>query len=100
MADRNVLGGELEPCGMDPLTGFFRDGCCRTGPEDLGSNTISAVVRSPFFGHQRGIGTDLFTPMPHHHFLGLAPADGWSVPAVNCLRAHKAGAAASVVLAS
>ena len=75
MADRNVLGGELEPCGIDPLTGFFRDGCCRTGPEDLGSHTICAVVTSAFLEHQRCIGNDLITPIPQHHFPGLAPGD-------------------------
>jgi uncharacterized protein len=100
MADRNVLGGELEPCGVDPLTGFFRDGCCRTGPEDLGSHTICAVVTSAFLEHQRGIGNDLITAMPHHRFPGLAPGDRWCVTAVNWLRAHEDGAAAYVVLAS
>ena len=65
VTDRNVLGGELEPCGTDPITGFFRDGCCRTGPEDRGSHTICAVVTSEFLEHQRRIGNDLITPMPH-----------------------------------
>ena len=59
MTDRNVLGGELEPCGTDPITGFFRDGCCRTGPEDRGSHTICAVVTAEFLEHQAGIGNDL-----------------------------------------
>ena len=62
MADRNVLGGELEPCGTDPVTGFYRDGCCSTGPEDRGSHTICAVVTAEFLEHQRGIGNDLGTP--------------------------------------
>src|SRR5919112_1674098 len=62
MSDRNVLGGELEPCGIDPVTGFFRDGCCRTGPEDLGRHTICAVVTAEFLEHQRSIGNDLSTP--------------------------------------
>ena len=100
VTDRNVLGGELEPCGIDPLTGFYRDGCCRTGPEDRGSHTICAVVTSAFLEHQRRIGNDLITPMPQHHFPGLAPGDRWCVTAVNWLRAHKDGAAAYVVLAS
>jgi uncharacterized protein (DUF2237 family) len=56
MGDRNVLGGELEPCGTDPLTGFYRDGCCTTGPEDRGSHTVCAVVTSEFLEHQRSIG--------------------------------------------
>src|SRR2546429_9028946 len=68
MPDRNVLGGELEPCGIDPLTGFYRDGCCRTGPEDRGSHTICAVVTAAFLEHQRRIGNDLITPLPEYRF--------------------------------
>jgi uncharacterized protein len=100
MADRNVLGDELEPCSSDPMTGFFRDGCCRTGPEDLGSHTICAVVTAEFLAHQRGIGNDLTTPVPEYEFPGLVPGDRWCVTAVNWLRAHRDGAAAPVVLAS
>jgi uncharacterized protein (DUF2237 family) len=100
MADRNVLGEELESCSTDPLTGFYRDGCCTTGPEDLGSHTICAVVTAEFLGHQRVIGNDLTTPMPQYGFPGLVPGDRWCVTAVNWLRAHQDGAAAFVVLAS
>jgi uncharacterized protein (DUF2237 family) len=100
MADRNVLGGKLESCSTDPLTGFYRDGCCTTGPEDLGSHTICAVVTSEFLEHQRQIGNDLTTPMPQYGFPGLVPGDRWCVTAVNWLRAHHDGAAAFVVLAS
>jgi hypothetical protein len=100
MVDRNVLGGPLEPCGTDPLTGFFRDVCCTTGPEDLGSHTICAVVTAQFLEHQRSIGNDLTTPMPHYSFPGLVPGDRWCVTAANWLRAHEDGAAAYVVLAS
>ena len=100
MADRNVLGGPLEPCGTDPMTGFFRDGCCSTGPEDRGSHTICAVVTAEFLAHQRGIGNDLSTPRPEYAFPGLAPGDRWCVTAVNWLRAHADDAAAYVVLAS
>jgi len=100
VADRNVLGGELEPCGLDPLTGFYRDGCCRTGPEDLGSHTICAVVTAAFLEHQNQIGNDLITPRPEYRFPGLAPGDRWCVTAVNWLRAHEDGVAAYVVLAS
>ena len=100
MSDRNVLGGELEPCGLDPVTGFFRDGSCTTGPEDRGSHTICAVVTAEFLAHQRSIGNDLSTPRPEFAFPGLAPGDRWCVTAVNWARAHADGAAAPVVLAA
>jgi uncharacterized protein (DUF2237 family) len=100
VTERNVLGAELQPCGTDPVTGFFRDGCCRTGPEDLGSHTICAVVTAEFLDHQRGIGNDLSTPMPAYDFPGLVPGDRWCVTAVNWARAYRAGVAAPVVLAS
>jgi uncharacterized protein (DUF2237 family) len=99
VTDRNVLGGVLELCGIDPVTGFFRDGCCTTGPEDLGSHTICAVVTAEFLEHQRSIGNDLSTPMPQFHFPGLVPGDRWCVTAANWLRAHEDGAASFVVLA-
>ncbi len=100
MTERNVLGGDLEPCGTDPMTGFFRDGCCSTGPEDLGSHTICAVVTAEFLAHQRQIGNDLSTPRPEFAFPGLEPGDRWCVTALNWARAHLEGAAAPVVLAS
>ncbi|MDQ8047193.1 MAG: DUF2237 domain-containing protein [Solirubrobacteraceae bacterium] len=100
MSDRNVLGTDLELCGTDPLTGFFRDGCCTTGSQDLGSHTICAVVTEEFLAHQRSIGNDLVTPMPQFRFPGLKPGDRWCVTAANWLRAHDDGAAAYVVLAS
>jgi uncharacterized protein (DUF2237 family) len=100
VSERNVLGGPLEPCGADPLTGFYRDGCCSTGPEDLGSHTICAVVTAEFLAHQQSIGNDLTTPMPQYRFPGLIPGDRWCVTAVNWLRAYQDGAAAYVVLAS
>jgi uncharacterized protein len=100
MSERNVLGGELESCGIDPMTGFFRDGCCNTGPEDLGSHTICAVVTAPFLEHQRSIGNDLSTPMPLYGFAGLVPGDRWCVTAANWARAYNDGQAAPVVLAA
>jgi uncharacterized protein (DUF2237 family) len=100
MVHRNVLGGPLEPCGDDPVTGFYRDGCCQTGPEDRGSHTICAVVTAEFLAHQRSIGNDLSSPMPIYDFPGLSPGDRWCVTAANWLRAHEDGAAALVVLAS
>jgi len=100
MSERNVLGGELEECGQDPVTGFYRDGCCNTGEEDLGSHTICAVVTTEFLDHQRSIGNDLITPIPQFMFPGLVPGDRWCVTALNWLRAYRDGAAAYVVLAS
>lgn len=100
MADRNVLGDPLQACGTDPLTGFYRDGCCSTGPEDLGSHTICAVVTAEFLEHQRSIGNDLSTPVPRYRFPGLRPGDRWCVTAANWLVAHRDGCAAPVVLAS
>ena len=98
--ERNVLGGPLEECSTDPMTGWFRDGCCATGPEDMGSHTICAFVTQEFLEHQRDIGNDLITPMPQHRFPGLVPGDRWCVTARNWLRAYHDGAAAPVVLAS
>lgn len=100
MAETNVLGEPLEPCSSDPLTGFYRDGCCSTGPEDLGSHTICAVVTAEFLLHQRSIGNDLSTPRPEYRFPGLQPGDRWCVTAVNWLKAYQDGFAAPVVLAS
>ncbi len=95
-----MLGGELEPCSVDPVTGWFRDGSCRTSPDDRGSHTICAVVTNEFLEHQRSIGNDLITAMPQYRFPGLLPGDRWCVTAGNWLRAHSAGAASPVVLAS
>lgn len=100
MTDRNVLGGELEPCGSDPTTGWYRDGSCRTDDRDLGSHTVCAVVTAEFLEHQMAIGNDLTTPKPSFRFPGLTPGDRWCVTARNWLRAHRDGVAAPVVLAS
>jgi uncharacterized protein (DUF2237 family) len=98
--DLNVLGSDLESCGTDPMTGFFRDGCCTTGPEDLGSHTVCVVVTEDFLRHQLEVGNDLVTPVPHYSFPGLVPGDRWCVVAVRWLQAYQDGAAAPVVLAS
>lgn len=100
MPDHNVLGGPLQPCGTDPVTGFYRNGCCSSGPEDIGLHTICAVVTAEFLEHQRSIGNDLSTPMPQYQFPGLVPGDRWCVTARNWLRAHRDGCAAPVVLAA
>lgn len=99
-ADRNVLGNPLEPCGTDPVTGFFRDGRCSTGPEDLGSHTVCAVVTADFLAHQQHVGNDLRTPRPEYDFPGLVPGDRWCVVALRWLQAYQAGVAAPVVLAA
>jgi uncharacterized protein (DUF2237 family) len=98
--ERNVLGGPLEECGTDPMTGFFRDGCCSTGPEDVGSHTVCTVVTAEFLEHQRSVGNDLTTPMPAYRFPGLKPGDRWCVVALRWLQAYDDGVAAPVVLAS
>jgi uncharacterized protein (DUF2237 family) len=98
--DLNVLGDELVPCGTEPMTGFFRDGCCSTGPEDVGSHTVCAVVTEEFLRHQRSVGNDLSTARPEYAFPGLVPGDRWCVVAARWLQAYADGAAAPVVLAS
>ncbi len=95
-----MLDEELEPCGTEPMTGFFRDGCCRPSEQDPGSHTICAVVTPEFLEHQRAIGNDLVTPLPMYGFAGLRPGDRWCVTARNWARAHRDGAAAPVVLAA
>ena len=100
MADRNVLGGPLQECSTDPMTGFFRDGCCSTGPEDVGVHTICAVMSREFLDHQMSIGNDLSTPRPEFRFPGLNPGDRWCVTARNWMLAHQDGCAAPVVLAA
>jgi uncharacterized protein len=96
----NVLGDPLEPCGTDPVTGFHRDGCCSSGPEDLGSHTVCAVVTAEFLAHQQQAGNDLITPRPEYRFPGLKPGDRWCVVAVRWLQAYRDGSPAPVVLAS
>ena len=100
MPERNVIGTDLQPCSIDPITGWFRDGTCETAPEDLGSHTICAVVTNEFLDHQTSVGNDLITPMPQYQFPGLKPGDRWCVTARNWLVAYRDGAAAPVVLAA
>lgn len=95
-----MLGGELEPCGIDPMTGFYRDGTCTCGPDDGGLHAVCAVVTAEFLAHQTSVGNDLSTPRPEWGFPGLGPGDRWCVVAARWLQAYEAGAAAPVVLAS
>ena len=96
----NVLGGPLEACGYDPVTGFWRDGSCRTGGQDVGVHAVCAVMTEEFLAHQASVGNDLSTPRPEWHFPGLVPGDRWCVVAVRWLQAYDAGVAAPVVLAA
>ena len=95
-----MLGGPLEACGLDPVTGFFRDGCCRPDPGGVGTHLVCAVVTAEFLEHQRRIGNDLSTPRPQYGFPGLTPGDRWCVTVSNWARAYEDGVAAFVVLAS
>ena len=99
-AMRNVLGGELQECSTDPMTGFSRTGRCEVTPEDHGVHGICAVVTEEFLRHQVAVGNDLVTPRPEWSFPGLRPGDRWCVVAVRWLQAYQAGVAAPVVLAS
>lgn len=98
--DVNVLGGPLDVCGLDPVTGFYREGTCSTGSEDLGSHTVAAVVTQEFLEHQRNIGNDLMTPHPQYGFPGLVPGDRWCVCAARWLQSYEAGQACPVVLSA
>jgi uncharacterized protein (DUF2237 family) len=95
---RNVLGGPLLACSFDPLTGFFRDGCCQTGPEDLGSHTVCARVTDAFLEFSLSRGNDLTTPRPEYRFKGLAAGDRWCLCALRWKEAFEAGVAPPVVL--
>ena len=96
--DRNVLGGPIEACSMAPLTGFFRDGCCNTGPEDLGLHVVCTRVTAEFLAFSRARGNDLSTPVPEFGFPGLKPGDQWCLCAARWQEALEAGAAPRVVL--
>lgn len=94
----NVFGTALDPCGMDPLTGFYRDGCCHTGPEDLGVHTVCVVATEAFLAFSKAAGNDLSTPRPEYRFPGLKPGDRWCVCAARWREAWEAGTAPPVVL--
>jgi uncharacterized protein (DUF2237 family) len=98
--EHNVLGGILQPCGMDPVTGFYRDGHCVVGPDDVGVHGVCAVMTEDFLAHQLSVGNDLVTPRPEFHFEGLMPGDRWCVVAMRWQQAYADGVAAPVLLAS
>lgn len=97
---RNVLGGELTECSVNPLTGFYRTGCCETGLEDLGLHLVCAQVTAEFLAFSRRAGNDLSTPMPHHGFPGLRPGDRWCLCVERWKEALQAGVAPPVLLAA
>ena len=98
--DMNVLGGRLAACSLSPRTGFYRDGCCNTGAEDLGLHVVCVQVTAEFLEFARAQGNDLVTPMPEFGFPGLKPGDRWCVCAATWRQAFEAGVAAPVVLAA
>ena len=96
----NVLGSRLKPCAFDPVTGFFRDGCCNTGPEDAGRHTVCARMTAEFLAFSQARGNDLSTPRPAVGFPGLRPGDRWCLCLDRWLEAEAAGVAPRVILAS
>ena len=98
--DSNVLGGRLEPCSVEPRTGFFRDGCCNTGPEDLGLHVICARMTAAFLAFSAERGNDQSTPQPEAGFAGLKPGDRWCLCAGRWREAFDAGVAPPVVLSA
>ena len=98
--EKNVLGGPLAPCSTAPRTGFYRDGCCNTGPEDLGLHIVCAQMTDEFLAFSRETGNDLSAPAPEAGFPGLKAGDRWCVCAARWREAFEAGVAPPVVLAS
>ena len=96
----NVLGTALVPCSYDPLTGFFRDGCCHTADDDSGSHVVCVKVSAEFLAFSAQRGNDLSTPRLEYRFRGLAPGDRWCLCALRWREAYEAGAAPTVVLAA
>jgi len=94
----NVLGGVLVPCSTDPVTGFFRNGCCDTAPDDLGSHTVCAVMTAGFLEFSKDAGNDLSTPHPEFGFAGLKPGDRWCLCAPRWQQALAAGQAPNLIL--
>lgn len=99
-ASLNIFGEALVPCSLDPLTGFYRDGCCATGPDDTGRHVVCAIMTEAFLDFSRRQGNDLITPRPEYRFPGLTPGDRWCLCALRWKEALEAGAAPQVVLES
>lgn len=98
LASRNVLGNPLKPCSHQPLTGWYRDGCCNTDDDDRGSHTVAAIVTAEFLRCLQEHGNDLVTPAPGHGFPGLRPGDRWCVCAASWYAAYREGRACPVDL--
>jgi len=96
--EKNVLGTELQACCYEPKTGFYRDGFCKTGPEDVGTHVVCAIMTAEFLEYTKLQGNDLSTPMPMYQFPGLKPGDKWCLCASRWKQAYKAGKAPEVVL--
>jgi hypothetical protein len=96
--DVNVVGGDLLPCSNDPVTGFYRNGCCSTGPDDAGSHTVCVIADAAFLEFSAGVGNDLSTPRPEWGFAGVKPGERWCLCASRWLDAYQAGHAPEVVL--
>ena len=97
---KNVLGGALIPCSVAPMTGFFRDGCCHTSPEDIGSHTVCAVMTNDFLSFSKAAGNDLTTPRAKYGFPGLKAGDSWCLCAARWEQARRAGAEPNVILSA
>lgn len=100
MTQRNVLGGDLQPCSFDPLTGYYRTGCCESRGDDPGMHVVCAIMTDEFLAFSKAAGNDLSTPMPQYGFAGLNDGDQWCLCASRWQEAFEAGRAPRVVLAS
>lgn len=96
--NKNIFGEKLISCSESPMTGFYRDGCCKTGEDDLGTHTVCAQMTQEFLEFSRNHGNDLITPMPEYLFPGLKPGDFWCLCALRWLEAHKEGVAPMIKL--
>ena len=97
---KNVLGGDLEACSLDPVTGFYRDGCCNTGPGDIGTHTVCSIMTDEFLEFSKAAGNDLSTPRPEFGFVGLNDGDQWCLCAARWEQARQAGKAPKIRLAA
>ncbi len=98
MQELNVMGGPLQACSFDPLTGFYRTGCCETGPDDVGSHTVCTRLTDDFLSFSMRQGNDLSTPRPEYRFAGLRAGDRWCLCASRWLEAYEAGVAPPVIM--